>query len=393
MFTHKFWQHSLTTAALIIGLTSATSTLAELPSTPTIQPTAPKVAAKAYFLVDADTGKVLASQNPDEELAPASLTKLMTLYITFSALKSGQLQLDEKVYISKDAWRMTGSRMFLRPDTQVPVSELLQGVIVDSGNDACEALAEHIGGNDSDFANLMNQTAAQLGMTHSHFENPTGLPSSGHYSSPKDLAILANAIIQQFPEYYVYFSQKWYRYNNIKQPNRDRLLWRDSSIDGLKTGHTDSAGYCLVSSAKRDNMRLISVVMGAESDAARADISQRLLNYGFRFYKTHQLFAAHTPLSKARVWLGTKNNVEVGLAKPLAVTISAGNYNKLQARMNINQDIKAPVSQGQTLGQVVVTLDNQTVATAPLVALQASARANWVSRALDHLKLGIKHIF
>lgn len=392
MFTRKFWQRALVPATLVISLATHSLAAANLPPVPTIEPTPPKVAARAYFLVDADTGTVLASKNENKQLAPASLTKLMTLYLTFTALKSGQLQLTDKVHISKKAWHMSGSRMFLRPNTRVPVNQLLQGVIVDSGNDACEALAEHIGGNDADFASLMNETAQQLGMAHSHFQNPTGLPHRDHYSSPKDLAILANAIITQFPEYYHYFSQKWFRYNKIKQPNRNRLLWRDNSVDGLKTGHTDSAGYCLVTSAKRDKMRLISVVMGTKSEAARANISQRLLNYGFRFYKTHQLFPANTALSKARVWMGTQKNIELGLSKPLAVTIRAGNYNKLQARMNLNPSIKAPISQGQVLGEVVVTLNNQPVTKAPLVALQADAKGGWLSRSIDHMKLGIKHI-
>jgi D-alanyl-D-alanine carboxypeptidase (penicillin-binding protein 5/6) len=388
MFTRKFWLCLILPTAMSFDLAQA-----NLPSVPTIQPTPPSVAAKAYYLVDADTGALLASQNSDEELAPASLTKLMTLYITFSALQSGQLKLDDMVTISKEAWQMSGSRMFLKPDTRVSVSDLLQGVIVDSGNDACEALAEHIAGDDAQFANIMNDSASKLGMQHSHFLNPTGLPDPGHYSSSRDLGILAGAIIKQFPEYYPYFSQKWFTYNNIKQPNRDRLLWRDSSVDGLKTGHTDSAGYCLVSSAKRDKMRLIAVVMGANSDAARANIAQTLLNFGFRFYKTYELFPANKPLSQARVWLGKQNQIGVGLIEPLAVTIRLGDYNKLQAKMNLNPNIKAPIEQGQALGDLTVSLDGQLIGKAKLVALQSDKKAGIVSRTFDHLKLGMKHIF
>lgn len=387
-------RHSLITPALLaLGFFSSSAMATPIPAAPRIQPTPPQVAAKAFFLVDTDTGAILASKNPEKHLAPASLTKLMTLYLTFNALKSGQLHLEDKVLISNKAWKMKGSRMFLRPNTRVPVNQLIQGVIVDSGNDACEALAEHIAGSSADFASMMNDAAARLGMKNSHFENPTGLPHKEHFSSPEDLAKLASVMATEFPEYYHYFSQKWFRYNHIKQPNRNRLLWRDSSVDGLKTGHTDSAGYCLITSAKRDNMRLVSVVMGTKSDAARANVSQRLLNYGFRFYKTHKLFPANSTLSTARVWMGENKTINLGLAAPLAITIRSGDYNKLQARMNVDSKIRAPIHKGDTLGEVIVTLNNKTIAQEKLVALQADTKGGWFSRSIDSIKLGIKHIF
>lgn len=393
MPSNKLWVPLLTFSLVATSLFSTASAEKEtiLPIS-NIQPTPPDVAAKGYFLVDANTGAVLASKNPEEHLEPASLTKLMTLYLTFQALKSGQLQLSDKITISNEAWKMQGSRMFLRPNTEVSIDDLLKGVIVDSGNDACEALAEQIGGNSADFAVMMNQEAQKLGMNDSHFENSTGLPQENHYSSAKDLAKLSAAIATQFPNYYPYFSQKWFTYNDIKQPNRNRLLWRDNSVDGLKTGHTDSAGYCLVASAKRDKTRLIAVVMGTQSDAARADVSLRLLNYGFHFYKTYELFNAQTPLSHTRVWMGQLKNVNLGLEKPLAVTIRIGDYSQLQAHMNIEPKIKAPILKGQQLGEVVIMLHGNRIAQAPLVAMEANKKGSWLSQLIDSIALGIKHI-
>ena len=398
--TRKF----ITTGLITLGLTSimiqpvqAAQLIPAQPQTakitPTITPHAPQLSAKSFILLDSNTHSILAQKNPDERLAPASLTKLMTLYLTFSALKSGQLQLDDKILVSNKAWRTSGSRMFVRSGTHVKVNNLIQGIIVDSGNDACVTIAEHLAGSESAFAQSMNDAAQQLGMTNSHFMNATGLPTKGHYSSAADLARLANNIVQQFPEYQHYFSQKWFKYNNIRQPNRNRLLWRDRSVDGMKTGHTASAGYCLIATAKRDNMRLISVVMGTRSDAARANNSQRLLNYGFRFFKTYKLFDANHALTSARIWEGTNSKVPLGLSKPLYVTVGSGDYNKLHASMSLQKQLKAPIAAGDQAGQVNVTLDQQVIGKYPLVALAAVARGSWWQRSVDKVKLTMQRIF
>lgn len=391
MITLKAFKHWITAGVVALLCCQSVQALNRFPA-PTLKPTPPNVAAKAYFLVDTTTGVILASKNPEAKMAPASLTKLMTLYITFGALESGQLKLDDEVTISEKAWRMPGSRMFLKPHSRVSVDLLLQGVITVSGNDACEALAEHLAGSSEAFAQIMNETAQQLGMTHSHFMNSSGLPHKDHYTSAKDLAKLASAIINQYPQYYHYFAQKWLRFNKIKQPNRNRLLWRDRSVDGLKTGHTESAGYCLVSSAQRDKMRLVSVVMGAKTDAARASISQRLLNFGFRFYTTHELFPANTSLSQVPVWMGKQKTMDLGLTSPLAVTIRSSDYPKLQAEITTNPEIKAPIRKGQAFGKITIRLGNEVLTERDLVALRDDNQSSWWFRTIDKIKLGLKHL-
>lgn len=332
-------------------------------------PAVPQIAATGYLVMDADTGKIIASSEQDTRFPPASLTKLMTAYIAEYELQKGNISMDDLVLVSEKAWRTSGSRMFIKEGTQVRLEDLLKGIIIQSGNDASVAMAEHIAGSEDAFASLMNQHAEQLGMNNTRFVNSTGLPADNHYSSAYDLALLAKAIIQQFPQLYSLYSQKYFTYNEIRQPNRNKLLWRDKTVDGMKTGYTDAAGYCLVVSAKRDGMRLISVVLGTSSEEARARESQKLLAYAFRYYRTHKLYDAGTALTTASVWGGQTDDVALGLAEPLSVTIPRGQSDKLQAIMDIDKAIEAPVVKGQEYGVVRVTLDGETVREVPLIAL------------------------
>ena len=340
------------------------------PTTPFIIPPAPDLNAKAYVLMDANSGEILAEKNMDVRLAPASLTKLMTLYITFEALASNQIQLNDKVLISKTAWHTGGSRMFLNPGNSVPVAKLIQGIIVDSGNDATVALAEYVAGSQKAFVPLMNQQAQILQMTNSHFADVNGLPIKDHYSTAYDLALLTQAIVENYPQYYHFFKEKYLTYDHIKQPNRNRLLWEDASVDGLKTGHTKAAGYCLVSSANRDNMRIIAVVMGAPTDRDRASFSERLLNYGFRFFQTFELYKANTPLSQARAWYGANKEIELGLKNSLYITVPRGEYKHLKAEIKFSHELHAPIQKGTKLGELTVNLNNKIIAQRPLIALQ-----------------------
>jgi len=350
-------------------------------------PAAPRVAAKGFILLDFNSGKVIAEKNADQRLAPASLTKIMTVYVVFRELKSGHLTLDEKVTISKKAWQTPGSRMFVEVNKQVSIENLLQGVIIQSGNDASVALAEHVAGDEATFAAMMNQHAERLNMLDSHFENSMGLPSKNHYTTARDLAKLTVAVIQEFPEYYRWDSEKEFTFNNITQPNRNKLLWRDKSVDGVKTGYTEEAGYCMVASAKREEMRLISVVMGTASANARANESQTLLNYGFRFFETHQLYKAQTSLTDARVWKGDSKELSMGLQEDLYVTIPRRHYNDLKAEINIDKKIMAPVKQGTSFGSVNVSLAGEIVANKPLVALKTINKGGFVDRMYDEAML------
>lgn len=343
------------------------------------------VTANAYVLIDFNSGQIIASKNLDERMPPASLTKMMTLYIVSSALKSGQIKLEDNVRISEKAWKTGGSRMFVQVKSKVPVEKLLQGIIVASGNDACVALAEHVAGSETAFAAIMNQTAAQLGMTNSHFTDSTGLPNENHYSTPRDIATLAYALVRDFPEYYHWYKQKWFSYNDIKQPNRNRLLWRDDSVDGIKTGHTDSAGYCLASSAIRNNVRLVAVVMGSTDDKNRATDSQTVLNYGYRNFESHKLFAANQTLSSPRIWGGSDKTVPMGLTKDLYVSIPVGQYADLKANLKVNSDLSAPIHQGQNYGTVDITLEGQVIASKPLIALQSIQSGGLWSRTRDKI--------
>lgn len=343
-------------------------------------PAAPQIAARAYVVIDADTGKVIAAKNESESFPPASLTKLMTSYVLAYELGKGNIRKDDLVLVSEKAWRTQGSRMFIREGTQVKLEDLMRGIVIQSGNDASVAVAEHIAGSETAFADLMNQHARLLGMESSHFVNATGLPHEGHYSSAMDMAQLGRAIIQKYPEHYGIYSEKYFTYNKIRQPNRNKLLWRDSTVDGLKTGHTEEAGFCLVASAKRDGMRLISVVMGTKSEEARAQESQKLLSYAFRYYRTHKLYNANEALSSAKVWAGVNDQVRLGLAEPLSVTIPRGQVEQLQAVMDLDRVIKAPVVKGQVYGTVKVSLNGAPVTDVPLVALEDMEEAGLLKR-------------
>jgi D-alanyl-D-alanine carboxypeptidase (penicillin-binding protein 5/6) len=370
---------------ILTGLLVFLAGTASRAATPIPKP--PDVGAKGYLIEDFRSGHALAEKNANQPLEPASITKLMTAYVVFSEIRDGSLSLSDKVRISEKAWRTPGSRMFVEVDTRVSVADLLKGMIVQSGNDATVALAEQVAGSEDSFAALMNQHAQRLGMKNSHFVNSTGLPDKEHYTTAHDIAIIARALISEFPEYYRWYSEKKFTYNDITQYNRNKLLWRDESVDGMKTGHTDSAGYCLVTSAERDGMRLISVVLGTKSEEARADASQALLNYGFRFFETHKLYDAGTKLTSSRVWKGAVDNVDLGLKDTLYVTIPRGEYKNLDARMQLNNQIIAPVSGGQPLGEVVVRLGEQTVADKALVALQPVAEGSFWQRIVDEALL------
>lgn len=352
-------------------------------------PAAPSFKAKSYALLDVKSGQFIVTKDPHEHIEPASLTKLMTIYIVFDELAHNKIHMDDKVPVSVKAWKTGGSRMFIQPNKPVTVKQLLHGVITDSGNDATVALAEYIGGTASTFATYMNQMAAQLGMKDSHFVNPDGLPKPKHYSSAYDLAILTRAIIRDFPQYYKLFSQKEFTYNGIHQYNRNRLLWLDKSVDGLKTGHTENAGYCLVASAQRNGMRLISVVTGTPSDNARTQDSEALLNYGFRFYKTQQLFAANKPLQKVRVWKGAQTHVPVGVMKSIYITAPRDRFKDLSTQAQVHAQLMAPVAKHQKLGTLQVQLDGKTLKQAPIYALQAVPKGGWWSQLSDTVRLWI----
>ena len=352
-----------------------------------IVPAPPKINASSYLVVDFDSGRFLVEENIDQRVEPASLTKMMTVYIVSSELAEGNIALSDMVMVSEEAWRMTGSRMFIEVDKQVSVEDLLKGVIIQSGNDASVALAEHISGSEEVFAQVMNQYAEQLGMTATHFMNSTGLPHPEHYTTARDMAILARAVIADHPEIYAWHSIKEFTFNGIKQHNRNQLLWRDSSVDGIKTGHTDNAGYCLVASAKREDMRLISVVMGTEGSKARTRATQSLFNFSFRFYETHKLYAAGEVINSTRVWKGDRENFDIGLEQDLYVTISRGKYKNLDAKIEISPTIVAPVAQSQDMGTLNVTLDSEKVATRPLVALQAVSEGSFFNRIKDDIRL------
>ena len=352
-----------------------------------ILPSPPQLAAKSYMLMDAASGEVLVEHNGDERLPPASLTKLMTAYIATLEIQKGQISDSDMVTVSEKAWRTGGSRMFIQVNTQVSVDDLLHGIIIQSGNDASVAMAEHIAGSEEAFADLMNATAQRLGMTNSHFMNATGLPDPEHYSSANDMAKLARAIIYEDPAHYAIYAQKEFLWNNIKQPNRNLLLWRDKTVDGLKTGHTEEAGYCLVASAVRDNMRLISVVFGTDSEQARAAETQKLLTYGFRFFETRTFYQKGAELAQADVWKGASRQVKAGLAEDLTLTLPKGQLEKLQAGMTLNPQLIAPIQQGDVIGKVEVKLGEQVVHSADLVALEAVEEGGLLRRLWDSIRL------
>ncbi|MDQ7091800.1 MAG: D-alanyl-D-alanine carboxypeptidase family protein [Methylococcales bacterium] len=350
-----------------------------------LMPSPPVVIGSSYILEDFNSHKVIVEKNSDKTLSPASLTKIMTAYVVFSEIKKGKLSLTDKVTVSENAWKMPGSRMFIEVGTQVMVEDLLKGLIIQSGNDASVALAEHIAGNEANFVLLMNEQAQRLKLINTHFQNSMGLPTENHHTTAKDLILLTRALITDFPEYYVWESQKEFTYNNIKQRNRNRLLWKDSSVDGVKTGHTNEAGYCMVASAKRDNMRLISVVMGAKSESARTAESQGLLNYGFRFYETHRLYQAQQSLKKVRIWKGERKELKLGVEKDLYITIAKRYYENLKIETKTDKKIIAPVIKGQVYGAVTITLKGELIKRVPLIALEDIAIGSIFQRFYDHL--------
>lgn len=364
---------------------------------PSLIPAPPSIAASGYILVDADSGKVLIEHNADERLPPASLTKMMTGYVIAYEMEEGNVSGDDLVTISPNAWAQNpvfqgSSLMWIEVGTKVPLAELEKGIVVSSGNDACVAAAEHVAGSESAFADLMNQHAELLGLTNSHFVNSHGLPHPEQYSSARDMARIAIASLQ-FPEHYALYSIREFTYNGIRQTNRNRLLWRDPSVDGLKTGHTEEAGYCLVTSAKRDGMRLVSVVMGTASENMRERETQKLLAYGFRYFETHQIYDAGSELGTTRVWGGAADQVRLGVADKVWLTIPRGQRDNIEAVMNINQVIKAPVTAGQDLGEIVIRLGDNELLRRPLVALADVEQGSWIDRLWDAVLLFLTGLF
>ncbi len=351
-------------------------------------PTPPALAAKSWLLIESGSGQELASQAPDERLEPASLTKLMTAYLTFSALKQGTIKIDQMITVSERAWKSQGSRMFIQVGTQVKVDDLIKGMIVQSGNDACVALAEAISGNEDIFAQMMNREAQRLGMKASSFRNAAGMPDPQHYTTARDLAILAGALIRDFPEDYAkYYSLKEFRYNNITQPNRNRLLWLDPTVDGVKTGHTEAAGYCLISSSKRGPRRLLSVVLGTASDKVRTAESLKLLNFGFQFYDAVQLYAKDQSVSDLKVWKGTAKTVKAGFTHDFILAVPKGYAPRLKSELVAQQPLIAPVAAGQVLGTMKVSLDGKPFGDYPVVAIDAIPLAGIFGRAIDSVRL------
>ncbi|MFG6179030.1 D-alanyl-D-alanine carboxypeptidase family protein [Halomonas sp. THAF12] len=356
------------------------------PQVQTMIPAPPRLAAKSWVLMDADSGRVLAQHNPDERLPPASLTKLMTAYLVERELNSGNIASDDLVPVSERAWRTGGSKMFIEVGEQVPVSELLHGIVIVSGNDASVAMAEYLAGGAEPFADIMNQHAARLGMSNTHYMNPTGLPHDDHYSSARDQATLAQHIINDYPNHYSIYRQKHFSYGGIDQPNRNRLLWRDASVDGLKTGWTEAAGYCLVASAERDGMRLISVVMGTASEEARAQESQKLLSYGFRYYETLKLYDQGAVLNTPRVWGGDRNELKVGVDQDVFMTVPRDRNEELTAKLDIRADLTAPIAAGEQVGSMEVRLGDEVVGERPLLALEPVEEGGFFKRIFDKVQ-------
>jgi D-alanyl-D-alanine carboxypeptidase (penicillin-binding protein 5/6) len=359
---------------LLLYLCSSSSS-----ASPRIIPKAPSVAAKAHILMDANSGQIITENNSQERVPPASLTKIMTSYAIFSELKQGNITMEDEVTISEKAWRTGGSKMFVEVGDKVSVKDLINGMVISSGNDASVALAEHIGGAEETFAQLMNQYAEILGMKNSHFQNSTGMPGEEHYTSANDMALLSQALIRDFPEYYPIYAEREFTFGKdprsgkpIRQMNRNKLLWRDESVDGLKTGHTEAAGYCLAASAQRDGMRLISVVMGTSGTEARAQETQKLLNFGFRFYETQTLASPQQPVQSPPIWKGAAEQIAIGVAAPLTVTLGRNQFGELQQGITLdNPTLEAPIEQGSRLGTISYSLDGEVVAEAPLVALES----------------------
>ncbi len=371
------------TGLLLILLSYGSSVVAQ----PVVVPDPPQLAAKAWAMIDFDSGKLLAARNPDERIEPASITKVMTSYIVMREIKENRLNVNDSVFISQNAWKQEGSRSFVNVGTQVPVDILVKGMIIQSGNDSSVALAEKISGTEESFAAQMNAQAKKLGMNQTNFMNATGLPHPNHYTTANDIIKLAVAFIRDFPEEYKIYSQKEFVWNKIKQTNRNRLLWQDESVDGMKTGHTQSAGYCLVASAKRGDMRLMTVLLGADSEKARAQETQKLLNYGFRFYETHRLYDPTQELTQVRVWRGALDQVAVGTELPIYLTIPRGHYEQLKPIMEIKPNVTAPLKKGDMVGTLTVKLAGEIVASEKLVVKTDVPTGNLFKQGLDQIRL------
>jgi D-alanyl-D-alanine carboxypeptidase (penicillin-binding protein 5/6) len=354
-------------------------------------PQPPSVIGRSWVVGDLSSNQMLATEKPDERVEPASLTKIMTAYVVFQALREKKLSLEQQVNVSERAWKAPGSRMFIQPRRPVNVDELIRGMVIQSGNDACIALAEAVAGNEEVFVQLMNREAARLGMKNTHFTNVSGLPDAQHYSTAQDLFLNAAALIRDFPEYYAqYYSQKEFRYNNITQPNRNRLLWLDPTVDGMKTGHTDAAGYCLVASSKRGERRLLSVLLGSTSESTRAQESQKLLNWGYQFFDSVKLHSAGEAVKSLEVWKGSSRVVKAGFKRDLMLAVPKGETEKLKAELLSQQPLLAPVAEGQQVGSLRVTLDGKPLGEYPLVALETVPVAGIFGRAWDTLRLWLK---
>ncbi|MDR6983353.1 D-alanyl-D-alanine carboxypeptidase (penicillin-binding protein 5/6) [Rheinheimera pacifica] len=383
----KSYCHIFAVAA--VSLASASFSLSAIAQTVTPQP--PEVAAKGHILIDFDTGKVLSEHNADMSLAPASLTKMMTSYVIGTELKNGNITNEDMVTISENAWAKNfpgSSLMFIEVGTQVSVADLNKGIIIQSGNDACVALAEHIAGSESAFVDLMNAHAERLGMTSSRFGNSHGLPSAENYSTPRDMAKLSAALIRDVPDEYALYAEKEFTYNNIKQYNRNSLLWdRSLEVDGIKTGHTSEAGFSLITSATRDGMRLVSVVMGTNSERARQAENKKLLTYGFRFFETFSPYQAGEKFAEQRIWQGDKENIQLGILQSAQVTIPRGQRKNLQADFTLNQQLLAPITKGQQVGTIYLKLNGEDIASYPLVALEDVAQGGFFSRIIDYIKM------
>jgi len=385
-------------ALLVIGAASAQQTPPTPPPVPrpvvpeVPVPPPPDVDGQAWVLMDYATGQILASKNLDERVEPASITKIMTDYVVSAEVANGKVHMDDQVFISENAWRgggagTDGSTSFLKVNSKVPLKDLLYGLIIQSGNDAAIALAEHAAGSEQAFAGLMNAYAKQLGMVNTHFSNASGYPVADHYTTAHDIALLSRALIHDFPEDYAISAIKEFQWNGITQHNRNTLLWRDPSVDGIKTGHTAAAGYCLAASAKQGDARMIAIVMHASSEKARADSALALLNYGFRFYETHKLYDASKPLASPKLWKGADNQLPIGVTENVLVTVKRGDYDKLKASMDIPATLIAPFKKGQQVGTLRVTLDGQPVETLPLVALADAPEGGFFARLWDSLML------
>jgi D-alanyl-D-alanine carboxypeptidase (penicillin-binding protein 5/6) len=365
------------------------SAVASAQQAPLPVPPPPTVAAKSWVLYDFLATQVIAAQNPNERIEPASLTKMMTAYLTYEAIRQKRITMDQVVPVSPRAWKAQGSRMFIEPNKPVTVNELIHGMVIQSGNDACIALAEVIAGSEEVFAQMMNQQAQRLGMKNTSFVNSTGLPDPKHYTTAYDMALLAAALIREFPEHYKLNSQREFRYNNITQGNRNRLLWTDPYVDGVKTGHHESAGYCLVASAKRDSRRLISVVTGTGSELARATESQKVLNYGFQFYDTVKVYAKDQTVATIRVWKGAEDTVRIGFLNDFYLALPKGDSARLKASMETRQPLLAPLTIGQDVGTLKLNLEEKPLGEYPLVALSNVPVAGFFGRGVDTIRLWI----